>query len=234
MAVKWRFIAINPCQNLILPKRTSKPNAELASIDDIKKLFLIYKADSNKMHQLAFYLAIGCGLRNSEIRALTIDDVDFKTNIIKIDKQCGRYRDGHGVVIYGDITPKTPSSVRKIYMPHFVNLAFRQYITTLPLIPLSKQVFYNIATAKPISLTCLSKRFTSIIKDNDLPNLRFHDLRHLQATLLIHSGVNVSSTSKRMGHSSSRTTLDVYTHSIDSEDRKAVKQLEDFIECINS
>ena len=48
------------------------------------------------MHKSAFYLAIGCGMRNSEIRALTTDDIDFKNGIINIDKQAGQIRNEKG------------------------------------------------------------------------------------------------------------------------------------------
>lgn len=229
LAVKWGFIGSNPCKDLSLPKREKKTNESIATIEDINKLFDIYLKEENLMHKVAFYLAIGCGLRNSEIRALTLDDIDMKNRTINVNKQIGQYRDDDGNVQNGAISTKTSGSIRKIYAPGFVIDSLKEYISSLPYLPLSKYIFFNILTNKPITKHCLSKRFRRIVMDNNLPILRFHDLRHLQATLLIHSGVNIQSASKRLGHSSSRTTLDVYTHSLDHEDKKAVNALENYL-----
>lgn len=64
------------------------------TVYEMKKLLEIYENLSTKpshMHKCAFYIALGCGLRNSEIRALTLDDIDFENNIIRVNKQFGRY-----------------------------------------------------------------------------------------------------------------------------------------------
>lgn len=226
MAEKWGLLKESPYRHIDLPKRRKNNNTELLSIDEIKKLLDLYENESNLMHKSAFYLAIGCGLRNSEIRALTLDDIDFKNNIINVNKQIGQYRDKNGQIIEGEIPTKTEGSTRKIYAPNFVMETLKQYIDNLPYLPMSKQIFWSHLTRKPISKHCLSKRFTNLLKNNDLPNIRFHDLRHLQATLLIHSGVDIQAISNRLGHSQIRTTLDVYTHGIDEIDRQAVSKLE--------
>ena len=72
-------------------KRTKITNkTELLSLEQIEKLIDYYNDDEkNLMYKSAFYLAIGCDLRNSEIRALITDDIDFKNGIINIDKQYG-------------------------------------------------------------------------------------------------------------------------------------------------
>lgn len=75
---------------------------------------------------------IGCGLRNSEIRALTLDDVDFINGIINIDKQIGEVRNEKGVVEDAVTSTKTPGSVRKLYAPKFVLDCLNQYINSLP------------------------------------------------------------------------------------------------------
>lgn len=193
-------------------------------MDEIEKLVDYYMKDENDlMHKSAFCLAIGCGLRNSEIRALTTDDIDFNTGIINIDKQIGEtIKDG--VKVTGYISTKTPSSVRKIYAPKFVLDSLDEYIKSLPYIPISKQIYWSPETNKPITKHCLSKRFTSIIRKLGITTIRFHDLRHLQATILINSGANIKAVSKRMGHSKVDMTLNTYTSTIDSVDKKLAEQ----------
>lgn len=102
----------------------------------------------------------------------------------------------------------------------------KQYKATLPYIPLEKHIFFNVTTGKHISKHCISKRFKTTLIDSGLPPIRFHDLRHLQATLLMYSGVNPQSISQRLGHSNTNTTLQVYTHNISELDKQVVNQLE--------
>lgn len=59
---------------------------ELLSLKEIKTLLQHYSTETNLLHKAAFYLAIGCGLRKSEMGALTIDDIDFENGILTIDK----------------------------------------------------------------------------------------------------------------------------------------------------
>lgn len=218
---QWGLISKNPYKNISLPARKSS-STELLSIEDISKLIHIYENEKNLMHKSIFYLAIFCGLRNSEIRALTLDDIDFENNIIDINKQIGELGNGKE----GIITPKTSRSNRKVFAPQFVMDTLKQYKCSLPYIPLEKHIFFNITTGQHISKHCISKRFKSILINNNLPPIRFHDLRHLQATLLMYSGVNPQSISQRLGHTNTNTTLQIYTHNISELDKQVVNQLE--------
>ena len=64
----------------------------------------------------------------------------------------------------------------------------------------------------------VSEQFLRLLKKYDIPKVRFHDLRHTYATLLMESGVQAKVVQELMGHSSISTTLDIYTHV--SEDLK--------------
>jgi len=199
-------------------------------MDEIRKLFEIYAKETNLMHKSAFYIAICCGLRNSEIRALITDDIDFQNNTISVNKQIGQKRQSDGTIKEDVITTKTTSSTGIIYAPQFVMDILKQYISELPYIPITKQIYWSHLTKKPITKHCLSKRFTHTLENNDLTLIRFHDLRHLQATLLIGAKVDVQTVAKRMRHSNARTTMDTYIHSIDTIEKKSVTDLENFIE----
>lgn len=218
-AVKWQFVEKSPCAFITLPAVTQTNMDELYSIDDIKKLITIYEEETNLLHKAAFFLALGCGLRNSEIRALTRNDIDFKNNTVTVNKQIGMVKGKNGKVMNEPVSPKTDSSVRTIHMPSFVVDALKEHMNAMEFIPISKCIFYSHVTKREISSHCLSKRFTTKIKDNNLPELRFHDLRHLHATLLIHSGANLQATAKRMGHSSIKTTISTYIHSMHDIDK---------------
>ena len=65
-----------------LPKESKTNHAGLLYLKEIKTLLQHYSTEINLLHKAAFYLAIGCGLRKSEMRALTIDDIDFENGIL--------------------------------------------------------------------------------------------------------------------------------------------------------
>ena len=65
-----------------LPKESKTNHAELLYLKEIKTLLQHYSTEINLLHKAACYLAIGCGLRKSEMRALTIDDIDFENGIL--------------------------------------------------------------------------------------------------------------------------------------------------------
>jgi integrase len=67
-------------------------------------------------------------------------------------------------------------------------------------------------TGKPLSNFRLYRQFLSLVKRADVPLIRFHDLRHTAATLLLLQGINVEVVSEMLGHSSIAITLDLYGH----------------------
>lgn len=231
LAVKWELILKSPCSYIDKPTKKKYTNrSQIMTIDEMKRLFDIYdklKTKPSKMHKAAFYIAVGCGLRNSEIRALTLDDVDFENNIIKVTKQYGRYKE-KGEVIDGYVPTKSESSYRSIYAPDFVMVALKEYIDALDCIPISKQLFWSKSTNKPIGRQCLSTFFTKLLTKNDLPVIDFHDLRHIHATLLASKGVNMKSLSTRMGHSKIETT-NIYMQPIDEVDKQVASTLDSAI-----
>lgn len=235
LAEKWEMIEISPYRKIEYERATINNQSELLSLNQIETLVNYYNTqETNLMHKSAFYLAIGCGMRNSEIRALTTDDIDFKNGIINIDKQAGQIRNEKGELEDAATSTKTPTSKRKIYAPQFVLDCLKEYILNLPYIPISKQIYWSHITKKPISKHCLSKRFTVLLKELELPAIRFHDLRHLQATILIQSGANVKAVSKRLGHSKTDITLNTYTSTIDTVDKKIAEQFNETFKNLKS
>ncbi len=229
-AIEWKFIKDNPCKGIIRPKIAKTNYNELLSADEIKRLFAAIDNEPDAQCKLAYVIALGCGLRQGEILALTLDDIDLENNTIYINKQWG-------IIIKDDknvrnvTTTKTENSIRKIYAPKFVMDCINQYINDLKIIPYTKQLFWNEKRNQVRSRISITRKFKKMLAENDIREIRFHDLRHLQATLLINSGVNVAVVAKRLGDTI-ETVLDTYTHSIEKVEKEAVHQLETFIENI--
>jgi len=81
----------------------------------------------------------------------------------------------------------------------------------------------------PIDPTNLLKKYRQVLKMAELPRLRFHDLRHTSASLMLNNGVDVLVASKRLGHAKPSITLDVYGHLLDPAQSEVSNKLDKLI-----
>ena len=148
------------------------------------------------MLNIPILLAAFGPLRRGEICALTMDDIN--ANVIHVCKDMVR-TDGHSWVVK---VPKTYSSDRYIPMPDNVIQLIREKGCITDLTP-----------------DGISKRFKRLLKKNDIPNFRFHDLRHFCCSYL--HGMNVPDIyiMKRSGHSTTNTLRQIYTHTLQDQSK---------------
>ena len=90
-------------------------------------------------------------------------------------------------------------------------------------------VFPNDAGGVIDDSSMLRRHFHPAFKRANLPRIRFHDLRHTYASLLIEQGENIKYIQKQMGHSKPSVTMDIYAHLMDEENPEAAKKLDDTI-----
>ena len=229
-AIDWKFIKENPCKSITLPKIENRNYAELLSVDEISKLM---EAIDNEpeMFKVIFSIALYCGLRQGEILGLTIPDIDLDNNYIDVNKQyVSHYKNGK--VHHAIASTKTNNSIRKVYMPVAVSNALEQYIDNLKVLnidPDKQYLFINPKTQEIYDHNAVYRRFKKMAKGIELNNLTFHDLRHLQATMMINSGVNIVVVAKRLGDTI-ETVSDTYLHSIEKIEKESVNQLQNFID----
>jgi len=81
-------------------------------------------------------------------------------------------------------------------------------------------------TGNLINPTTLSKKFKKLLKDNEIKEVRFHDLRHTHATNLLKEGIHAKIVSERLGHSSIQITLDTYSHVLPPMQASAMRTYE--------
>ena len=82
----------------------------------------------------------------------------------------------------------------------------------------------------PLTSASLNHRFKDILKDNGLPDIRFHDLRHTNATLMLKNSIPAKIVSSMLGHSTIAITLDTYSHVITEMQQQAVDVVEKLLE----
>lgn len=179
----------------------------IAGIDGIFRIFAV---------RIAF--ATGC--RRGEVLALDWQSVDFDNRRILIDKS---------LTVDGDLkSPKTSAGVRAVPIDegtigHLKEWQERQaqYLDGLSVGQTAETPVVCSSTGGHISTSNFSRWWASHRDELGCTGLRFHELRHSQASLLIASGVPVPTVAKRLGHSKVSTTYDFYSHSLDEEDKKA-------------
>jgi len=230
-AVTWRMIERNPFSGIFKRKSSSKNNmGELLSIEQISILINAYKKE-NAYQRAGIYLALGCGLRRSEIRALKTTDIDFSTNKITVSTQIANI-EKNGKIVEGEKSPKDESQ-RVMIAPSFVIEALLEIVKERDIISKDRYIFYNPTNKKTISTTFFRYTLKKVLEENNLPKITLHDLRHLHATLLINDGTDVHSVAKRLGHKSISTTINTYIHGINEKDKmiaenfdKRIKEIE--------
>lgn len=211
-AVNLEIINKNPFNNVSLIK-VPKPKIVTWTFDELEHFLEIAKKHDSFYYRL-FATAAYTGLRKGELLALSKEHIDFENKSITVTNSIAETKKG---VQLGEL--KTPSSYRKVAIDDFLISILKEQIAKnnemkLKLGNIYKD--YNIVFChedgqyyRPTSINRIFKRF---IERSGVPNIRFHDLRHTHATLLLELGVNPKVVADRLGHSSVKITLDTYSH----------------------
>ena len=178
--------------------------------------FLI-QAKAEGMYEL-FLLDLTTGMRRGELLALRWDDLDFATGTLRIDKQICPVG---GKLIVSE--PKTRAANRTIILPPAMLEVLAEYKKGI----FSDLMFPSrIKPEQPIDPGYVRKRLQVILDRAGCKRVRFHDLRHTFATMSLENGMDVKTLSTIIGHVSSATTLNTYTHVTDEMRRKAAVNID--------
>ena len=201
-AVKERLIAKNPTNGTTVPK-CNYPEKQIFG-DNQLETFL----EAIKGHEYwcdFFYVEVMTGLRRGEICGLKWQDINFEENKLQV-KRSVSVKKGGGVSI-GET--KTETSVRCIQMPPSVAELLKSKKQTA----ITEWVFpHFLHPEQPISPASTYRKLKVILKNAELPLIRFHDLRHTFATHATQGGVDPKTLAGILGHTNASFTLDTYTH----------------------
>ena len=227
-AVRWNLVIRNVTE-AVDPPRAQRP--ELVTWNDRQVAAFLAVSDQDELAVL-WRLALFTGLRRGEILGLKWADLDLERKKLDVKRTYSR---GDGSSFdFGQ--PKTTHGRRTVILPSLMVDTLRKHR--------KKQVEARLAVAgyqdhdlvfadalgEPIHPNTLRKHFVKLIAKAQVPAIRFHDMRHTHATLLMKNNVNPKIVSERLGHANVGITLDHYSHVSEDMQRQAAEGIERLIE----
>lgn len=210
LAIKNNHILTNPCQFVILPQIIPHESKYYTS-DQVRKLFEALHDDP--MLPLIKITAI-FGLRRSELLGLKWDSIDFetKTMVIRhtvskvntvVAKDKTKNASSHRIF---PLTDETIEIFRQVKMQEAINRrqCGSKYV--------SNDYVFKWPNGKPYSPDYITHRFNDLLKIHNLPHIRFHELRHSCASILLSMGWSLKDIQEWLGHSDIKMTANIYSH----------------------
>lgn len=213
-AVQEGLIRTNPAVGCKLPPKKAREMQVLTQNEIIR---FLHQAKEEGCYEL-FLLELGTGMRRGEILALKWGDLNFATGELHIERQVYIIR--AEVIISA---PKTKASVRTVILPPSLLKALGAYKETVD----SEWMFPSPTdNGRPRNPSSVRTRLQLILERAGCKKVRFHDLRHTFATMALEHGMDVKTLSATIGHVSSATTLDIYSHITDTMQRQAAVHID--------
>ena len=194
-AVRWSLVPRNVA-DVVNPPKPSKKEIQTLTAEQAKKLLKTAQDTQPKLYAL-YVLAVSTGMRSGELLGLQWRDIDLGDGVLQVRR----------TVFNGKVSsPKTSYGSRSIRLADVATEALKQH-------PQDGDWVFSTSVGTSMSVHNLHNRFWKpLLKRAELPNLRFHDLRHTCASLLLTKGIHPKVVQELLGYSSIQITLDTYSH----------------------
>lgn len=243
--VRWQMLPRNVADAVKPPK----VERQEMHVWDKKQVAAFLRATEEHPLHAAFYLALMTGMRRGELVGLKWEDVDFKrarltvrNNLVEVigDGVPGKQRLGKATQSSVRIevsTPKSKASRRTILLSKGTveklkgQQAKQREWRTAAAGAWNEQGFvFTTVTGDLIRPDALAKLYDRLVEQAGVPRIRFHDMRHTAASLMISQGIPPKTVSERLGHSDVAFTLRTYTHLYDEQRQEAAFDLADLLD----
>jgi integrase len=227
-AVRTGVIGRNPASFVQSPK---EPATEMSILNESQVSQLLIAAQGSRLEAVV-HLAVISGMRQMELLGLKWNDLDWIKQTLKIERQLLK-PEGEGVKFsspktrYGKrsivLGVKTIETLRKHYEQQQAEqckagTAWKEY-----------GLIFTTQNGTPIHPRNLLRDYKKLLHSAGLPPIRFHDLRHTAASILLNQGVPVITVSRRLGHAKASITLDIYGHLISTAQTEVAEMIDDLV-----
>jgi integrase len=220
-AVRWQLLAANPVAGAQPPRPRRPPRL----VVDPLLLRRLLDATIGTWLEAPAATAAATGMRRGEILGLRWSDLDTGFTLLRVQRTLQPTNDG---LVFEQ--PKTPRSRRTVLLPEFLHpFLERQRIDQhrrrdeLGERWLDDGLVVDRGDGGPLNPDTLSAGWARFLRARGLPPVRFHDLRHAHATLMLTQGVHPKVVSERLGHASIGITLDTYSHVLPTLQQEAAE-----------
>jgi integrase len=218
LAVKRGYCVKNPIIEADRPRTQGTENEEADKIKILKPIEIsaFLNQAQNQKYKMLFTLAVFSGARQGELLGLKWSDIDWENNQIHIQRT---FNNG------AFFMTKTSEGNRKIDIGPTTMKALKKW--KLACLPGELDLVFPTEKGTPMNHNNMVARyFRRALKLADLEQIRFHDLRHTYASLLIEQGENIKYIQTQLGHSNPTVTLNVYAHLMKPTNQESALKLE--------
>src|SRR5215211_1363648 len=225
-AVKWHMVPLNVAEAVKAP-RPAPPEMRTFSAAETRKLL---EAARNDKLEALYMLAVHTGMRQGELLALKWQDVDLENAKLSVRRTLTM---SGGRILLGEL--KTKKSRRTICLTDAAVQALHEHLARqlegmerLGDAYRDEGLIFASQVGTPINPTNLRRRsFAALLRRANLPKIRFHDLRHTCATLLLSRNVHPKYVQELLRHANIAITLDTYSHVIPGMGEHVANAMED-------
>ncbi len=225
-AVRWGLVPRNASEAVDPPKTHRK---EMRPLSPDQARSFLEAAIEDRLEAL-YVVAVHCGLRQGELFGLRWSDVDLDAGTLHVARTLSHTKDGPTFTV-----PKTAKSRRTVQLTNGAMEALQRHskcqadeMVRADTLYADQGLVFASEVGTPLNRHNVTQRsFRPLLKRAGVPEIRFHDLRHTCATLLLGKGVHPKFVQELLGHSTIAVTLDTYSHVLPGMGNQASRAIED-------
>lgn len=229
-AVVSGLIVRNPSQGIARPSVGGPSTRERRALREVEIAKLLAAAEGTPL-ATAIRIALATGMRQSELLGLRWSDIDLERGQLVVQQTIQ-----HVAGDFQSLPPKTRNSRRAIELSSATAALLRRHKSTqnedrlrLGSVWRDNDLVLPAPDGAPQYRRIFYRDYMRLVRAagiDDLDGLNFHSLRHSAASLWIRAGVDIFTVSRRLGHSKTSFTMDVYAHLLDGQQRGAAEALD--------
>ena len=231
-AVKWDVLARNVCEKVSPPRKVRKEITPL----NVEQIHQLLEAARGHPQEALFVLALHTGMRRGELLGLKWQDINFTEGVLQVRRTLNRVPTKMVKEVgqrYIEAEPKTKNSRRSIFLTDLALDALKQHRDHQQ--EARQKAGLAWENHDYVFCTSLGRHLTpghdvlvqlkKLLAKAGLPEIRFHDLRHSSASLLLSLGVHPKVVQELLGHTQISMTMDIYSHTLPTMQKDAMQKL---------